>query len=217
MSQSETSTPFRRDNFFGGSDDDEPQVPPANYGVGDGPQNNPGPAGTWHEDPNKPPEIIAHKLLVEEATILCKTTLLESPDRGWQPHMDAEGIDAAPGHDPWAMHRENTERELSDPKIRPPSETVRDQRHRKRVEEFAGYISNAETTACWIQDRPEEEFLQIVREWLGACHGDLREWKRKQVMDFSRRLKCSGDLRDVHALERIVAMVRNSDYDYNKR
>lgn len=44
-------------------------------------------------------ERVAHMLFREEATKLCYRTLKEPPDRGWAPHMAAEGINQAPGRD----------------------------------------------------------------------------------------------------------------------
>jgi hypothetical protein len=145
--------------------------------------------------------------------MLCSTTLRDDPDRGWTPHMIAEGIDDAPGHDPFATHHENQEVELTDPLVRPPTETARDQRYRKRINPEQGYISDGHSTGVWIQARPEEELLEVLREWLDGCHGELREQKRQQALEHARRLKRQGQKRDVEILEDVVRMVRGDDFD----
>jgi len=78
----------------------------------------------------------------------------EGPDLD---EFDAE-IDDPPeawkAHNPNAQHHENREVELTEPTIRPPTETVRDQRHRKRVNEEIGYISGGVSTGVVVKPRP---------------------------------------------------------------
>lgn len=206
---------YRRDNYWGKTEADErPERDPGDYGVGDGPESNPGPAGTWHPDPNERHKIVARWVLRGDATMLCRTTLLDDPDRGFQNHLDAEGIESAPNHDPLAMHTERQEVELTDPEVRPPTETAKEQRHRCRLNTEMGYISGVgRSTAVWIQDREKEKFLDCIREWLATCHSDLRGYKHKQTIDFAKRHKCRGEKRDVEIMEFVVQKVAEDRFD----
>lgn len=164
-------------------------------------------------DPNDPNELIAHELLLDTATMLCKTTLLEEP---WNGGRMAEAIalvlDDDPDHDGrhYQMHKEQGETELTDPVIRPPTETVRDQRHRKRMNEEAGYITGGETTGVIIQDRPLEEFMSVVQIWLSGRRGELLEEEKREARQLAARLKHQGEMRDVDVLTKVVASVREN-------
>ena len=206
-SQSET---YPRENWWGEatSHDDDPAVDAGEYGVGDGPENNPGVAGTWKPNPNDPNEIIAFRLLRDTGTMLCAATLFGDPDRGWSNHLAAEGIQYAPGHDPLAMHTERHAVELSDPAALPPTETVRDQRFRVRMNEETGYLSNGHSTACVLQDRSIEEFIAVLNLWLGGRNTDVPDSIKRDARNLAYRRKREGDCRDVDVLAEVVEFVR---------
>lgn len=195
MSTTTESDGYRRDNWWG--DNDAGAV-----AVVDGER----------PDPNDPNELIAHELLLDTATMLCKTTLLEEP---WNGGRISEAIalvlDDDPDHDGrhYQMHKTQGEVELTDPCIRPPTETVRDQRHRKRMNEEAGYITGGETTGVIIQDRSLEEFMSVVQIWLSGRRGELLETEKREARQLAARLKQQGELRDVDVLAKVVEFVRS--------
>lgn len=207
MSQSET---YPRSNWWGEatSHEEEPAVEPGEYGVGDGPGENPGVAGTWKPDPNDPNEIIAFRLLRDTGEMLCAATLFGDPDRGWSSHVGAEGIQFAPDHDPLAMHTERRAVELSEPAARPPTETVRDQRHRVRVNEEMGYMSGGHSTACVLQDRSIDEFVSVLNLWLTGRGKFVPDSIKRDARDLAYRRKREGEMRDVDILTEIVEFVR---------
>jgi len=168
-------------------------------------------------------EAIAHSLLRNSATMLCARTLFAPPNNGgrlaelcaWL--FDDECID---GHGD-ALHTDNRAVELTDPELHVPK-NAGDQfgtheygqyRHRRRLNPETGYVSGGESTAVVIQDRSEEQFLALIREWLDACHSNLRDWKRQATIRYARRLKRGGDQRDVDVLTKIVTKVRTDDFD----
>lgn len=163
-------------------------------------------------DPNDPNALIAHELLLDTATMLCKTTLLDEP---WNGGRISEAIalvlddDAAHDGRHEAMHHENREVELTDPCIRPPTATVRDQRHRKRMNEEMGYITGGESTGVIIQDRSLEEFMSVVQIWLEGRRGELLDREKREARQLAARLKQQGELRDVDVLTKVVASVRD--------
>ena len=213
MSQSQShSETYPRENWWGDAtshdEPDEGDSAAGDNGVGDGPNANPGPGGTWSPDPNDPNEIIAFRLLRDTGTMLCAATLFGDPDRGWGSHLEAEGIQYAPGHDSLAMHHERREVELPDPAARPPTETVRDQRHRVRVNEETGYMTGGHSTAVVLQDRSLSEFIAVLNLWLeGRCQFVPDSIKR-DARDLAYRRKRAGDTRDVDVLTEVVAFVR---------
>lgn len=213
MSQSQRhSETYPRENWWGEAtshnSQDDTDVEAGDYGVGDGPENNPGVAGTWHPNANDPNEIIAFKLLRDTGTMLCAATLFGDPDRGWSAHAAAEGIEFTPGHDPAAHHTENREVELSEPAVRPPTETVRDQRHRVRVNEEVGYLTGGHSTAVVMKDRSLEEFIAVVNLWLEGRNTDVPDGIKRDARDLAYRRKREGKTRDVDVLSEIVRFVR---------
>ena len=209
MSQSQT---YPRENWWGDATSyDEPAEEDSDagdYGVGDGPIQNPGPAGTWHADPNDSNEIIAHRLLRDSGRMLCAATLYGDPDRGWDSHLEAEGIQHAPGHNPLAMHHEQRAVELPDPGVRPPTETVRDQRHRVRVNDETGYMTGGHSTAVVLQDRSLSEFIAVLNLWLEGRNQFVPDSIKRDARDLAYRRKREGDSRDVDVLTEVVAFVR---------
>jgi len=195
---SSESDSYPRHNFWGEED--------ANSDAADGVDDR--------ADPNDPNALIAHELLLDTATMLCKTTLLEEP---WNGGRLAEAIALVLDDDPnfdgrhEQMHRENGEVELSEPCIRPPTETVRDQRHRKRMNEEMGYITGGETTGVIIQDRPLEEFMSVVHIWLEGRRGELLDREKREARQLAARLKQQGEMRDVDVLTKVVAYVRDGE------
>jgi hypothetical protein len=192
------STGYARHNWWGDTDTD------ADASVDD----------EDRADPNDPNALIAHELLLDTATMLCKTTLLEDP---WNGGRMAEAIALVLDDDPEfdgrhdQLHRQNEEVELTEPCIRPPTETVRDQRHRKRMNEETGYITGGETTGVIIQDRPLEEFMSVVHIWLEGRRGELLDREKREARQLAARLKQQGELRDVDVLTKVVAYVRNGE------
>jgi len=195
---SSESDSYPRHNFWGEEDSNSD----ADDGVDD------------RADPNDPNALIAHELLLDTATMLCKTTLLEKP---WNGGRLAEAIALVLDDDPdfdgrhEQMHRKNGEVELSEPCIRPPTETVRDQRHRKRMNEEMGYITGGETTGVIIQDRPLEEFMSVVHIWLEGRRGELLDREKREARQMAARLKQQGEMRDVDVLTKVVAFVRDGE------
>lgn len=181
-------SPYRRDDWFG-DDADSPSIEheAGEYGVGDGPTTNPGPAGEYRSDPNDPAAIVAFRILRKSATILCSRS---------QDEPDDLDLHDAPG-----------EVELSEPIARPPTDTVRGQRHRVRVNEEYGYLSGGHSTGCIIKDRPAEDFLAVVDEWLtSAVH--LPPSRREQLRNEAASLKHGGEVHDVEIMRRIVEEAR---------
>jgi hypothetical protein len=216
MSQSTESRGYRRDNFWGEITDydDEPEPAAGDYGVGDGSDENPGPAGTWHPDPNDINEIIAHRLLRDTAKMLCSETLFVTPAlEGGQVEQLCrfffEPAEEWREHNPEAHHTENREVELSEPELRPPTETVRDQRHRVRVNDEVGYLSGGHSTGVVLQDRSLEEFIAVLNLWLEGRNADVPDSIKADARDKAYRLKREGKHRDIEILTDVVEFVRS--------
>jgi|AntDeeMinimDraft_4_1070355.scaffolds.fasta_scaffold00712_7 hypothetical protein len=195
-----------RDNWWGDSDEDSEH---ADLDVD-------------RPDPNDPAEIIAHKLLRETATIICKSTLEDDPK---PPCRTAELFAFLDGEtwDKYALHHENTVVELTDPVIRlgnhaPDSMLAGEwgtERHRKRYNPETGYITGDETTAVLIQDRPCDELLAVIEQWLygfaarpksGLTQSDVDE-----ALQYAKRLKQNAHhngFRDVDIMAKVVARIR---------
>ena len=173
-------------------------------------------------DPNDPAEIIAHKILRETATVVCATTLLDSPK---PPTRTAELFAFLDGEtwDKYALHTENESIELTDPTIRlgqhaPDSTLVGEygcERHRKRYNPETGYITGGETTGVLIQDRPRDELLSVIENWLRgvAARGDngIREGDVDEGLVYAERLKENAHhngFRDVDIMAKVVSKVR---------
>ncbi|WP_166623268.1 hypothetical protein [Halolamina sp. R1-12] len=195
-------------------DDDDRGQDAGEYGVGDGADDNPGPAGTWHPDPNDQDRIIAKGILLETATVLCSTTLFETPALpggrlqqlcAWL--FEEECLE----HDPDAHHHRNCEVELSEPTIRPPTETVRDQRHRKRVNEEIGYISGGYSTGVIVKPRSKEELAEVLDEWLDGRKDNVSEEIKQDAREKLFELKRAGDHSDVDILTIVIAFVRSEE------
>ncbi|WP_049980252.1 hypothetical protein [Halolamina rubra] len=195
MSTNTESDGYRRDNWWGDADiDADSRVNAAN-----------------RPDPNDPNELIAHRLLRDTASMLCKTTLLEEP---WNGGRLAEAIALVFDDDPdfdgrsQVMHYRQEPVELTDPEVRPPTATARDQRHRKRINREAGYISGGHSTGVLIQDRPLDAFMSVVQLWLAGRRTDLLESEKREARQLAARLKQQGELRDVDVLTRVIESVR---------
>jgi len=115
-------------------------------------------------------------------------------------------VRAQPGRPP----HENREVELSEPELRPPTETVRDQRHRVRVNEEVGYLSGGHSTGVVLQDRSLEEFIAVLNLWLEGRNTDVPESIKAEARDKAYRLKREGEHRDVEILSEIVEDVRSA-------
>jgi len=206
-------SPYSRENYFhelSPADDPDPTPEDRDWGI------------HHHFKPDDKNEQIAHSLLRESATMLCYRTLfLPAWNGGRLAELCAwlfEGrcIDGR-GE---AMHKEKREVELTDPELHIPKNASDEfgtheygqYRHRRRVNPETGYISAGESTSVHIQDRPEEQFLTLVREWLHARDGELWDWQREQTIQYARRLKRGGDEGDVDVLTKVVKKVREKDF-----
>ena len=215
MSQSKS---YPRENFWGeatgdqGDADDRDQEA-GDYGAGDDPENNPGVAGVWKPDPNDLNEIIAHRLLRDTAKMLCSETLFMTPalEGGHVEQLCRFQFEPASEwceHNSDAHHTENREVELSEPKLRPPTETARDQRHRVRVNEEVGYLSGGHSTGVVLQDRELGEFIAVLNLWLEGRNANVPDSIKADARDKAYRLKREGEQRDVEILSEIVEDVR---------
>lgn len=160
----DSSGTYPRENYFGGdASNDSGRDIDRDWGV----HHRFGP----HHDYDAK---FAFDMLLESGTMLCGETLLEEGDLpgrhmawlfAWLEHGDAvdEHVDA----DPSAMHTDNEEVELTQPRIRPPSENATEQRYRKRYNPKTGAITGGEGTWCELEPRPVEKFLGVVEEALG--------------------------------------------------
>jgi len=181
-------------------------------------------------DPNNPSEIVAHRLLRETATMICASTLRDDPT------IDTEGLDRGQTQttelfsfldgETWndnALHTENKAVELTDPAIRlgqhnPESSLVGEwgsERHRKRYNAVTGYISGNETTGVLIQDRPLDELMVVIEQWLRgvAARGKkgLTDSTIRETLDLARGLKKNthqNGMRDVDIMAKVVEKVR---------
>jgi hypothetical protein len=195
MSESESTTDSQRqprpplgsrDDHWGATEDAngdrQDGVDAGAYGVGDGPGNNPGPAGVWKPPANDPNEVIAHQLLRAFATIICKRT------------VDEEGRMV----------------ELTDPCIRPPTDTVRDARFRKRFNPETGYISGGESTSVTWAPMATDDLLELVDLYLEGRHGDLLDHQKESARELAYRQKKQGDLSDYRIMSNVVEHVRTA-------
>lgn len=167
-------------------------------------------------------EVIAHRILRETATMLCAETLWGEPYNGgrlaelWALVFDDEVIDGRGDK----LHITNKEVQLSEPLFPLPkraSETfgTRDYgqyRHRARKNPETGYLSMGETTGVVIQDQPEDQFLDTVRNWLVGRCGDLSRQEQHEILQYAKRLKRGGDLRDKDVMTKVVQKVRQNDF-----
>jgi hypothetical protein len=165
-------------------------------------------------------EWVAHDILKSSARLLCATTLWDAPDRGWSPHMAAEGVPDAPDHDPDAMHHERGEVELTEPRVALGktadgwgTHAYGYSGHDKRVQPETGYLSGGESTGVVIADRPTEEFLAVV-DLVVACR-DLRRKTAEHVRAFAREQKAEGNARDVDILRDVLARIEAAEKGVN--
>ena len=212
MSKTE-SDGYPRGNFWGEMTDydDQPDQDAGDYGVGDGPESNPGPGGTWKPDPNDPNEIIAHQLLRDTARMLCSETLFAAPalPGGRTQQLFAWLFDDdCLEHDPGAHHHAKREVELTEPRVRPPMETVRDQRHRVRINDEIGYLTGGHSTGVVLQDRRLEELIAVINLWLTGRQTDVPDSIKQDARDRAYRQKREGDKRDVEIVADVVEHVR---------
>lgn len=160
---------------------------------------------------------IAHDILKASGRLLCSTTLTKPPDRGWSPHMAAEGYANAPDHDPTAMHHERRDAELSEPRV-PLGKTAGEDwgtaeyghtGHDHRVTEEVGYFSGGESTGIIIADRPTEEFLAVID--LVVATKDLRPSVADHVRAFAREQKEHGQKHDKDLLRDVLARIEAAE------
>jgi hypothetical protein len=111
-------------------------------------------------------------------------------------------------HNPDAHHTSKREVELSEPCLRPPTETVRDQRHRVRVNDEVGYISGGHSTGVVLQDRSLENLIAIVNLWLTGRQADVPDSIKQDARDLAYSMKREGDDRDIEILSEVVEFVR---------
>ena len=154
--------------------------------------------------------IVAFGLLRKSGTMLCGEQL-HIP--AWQGGDLAEAIALVLDDDPefeghersLRLNYENKETELTEPSIRPPSETVRDQRHRKRYNPETGAISGTKLgTWCELQDRPAEELFEIVDVAIEIY--DPLASEADDALDIAKRLKHDPNGPGDHAI--MTAVVR---------
>jgi len=180
---------------------------------------------TDHErvDPNDPAEIIAHSILRETATMICAATLKDDPGiEGGRTAKLFAFLDGETWNDD-ALHTERKAVELTNPAIRlgehdPDSSLVGEwgcERHRKRFNPETGYISGNETTGVLIQDRPRDELLDVIEDWLrGVAARDdngIREGDVDEGLVYAERLKENAHhngFRDVDIMAKVVSKVR---------
>jgi hypothetical protein len=176
-------------------------------------------------DPNDPAEIIAHKLLRETATVICAATLQDDTWNGGRMaelfafHLGQED-DFERNH---AIHHQNEAIELTDPAIRlgnhdPNSSVVGEsgtERHRKRYNALTGYISGNETTRVLIQDRPLEDLMIVIEQWLRGVAArsefGISEREVDECLNLARGLKKNthqNGFRDVDIMAKVVDKVR---------
>lgn len=163
----------------------------------------------------------AHHYLKQSADLISPIALHAAPDRGWEPHLSAEGIEDAPGHDPTALHQENHEVPMREPEVYVPkrhegtfgSFDYRQRRYQSRSDDTYGYVSGP-----LIADQPTEQFLDAVRYWLalrayrrGERPEDLDEYEL--VLRDAERLKRKGTMRDVDILATLIEDVRGDYYE----
>ena len=164
-------------------------------------------------------ESLAHDCLRSVARLLCSTTLFKAPDRGLEPLfawlLDDE--DLVEEHDPYALHSENREVELTDPELHIPR-SMPDQwanvdygqyRHRRRVNEETGYVTGGESTGVYIADSPEPVFMEAVEIFL--IGQDFMERREQELRGYARSLKREGQLRDVDILEKVIYAAKHGE------
>lgn len=155
---------------------------------------------------------LAHGMLKDTAKILSATTLFETPYYpGGSKGQSIAFVfdDECNPHNELAVHEENERCEMTDPEVHVPSEAPESwgeidygqSRHRYRVDEEHGYLGR-----IMIADQPEEKFLDAVYgliDWW-ACVKDLREQEAAKLRRDARRMKRSGDQRDVDIVEALL-------------
>jgi hypothetical protein len=127
--------------------------------------------------------------------------------------LEGETID---GHGD-ALHNENREVELSEPALHVPKDGGEEFgtreygqfRHRRRVNEETGYVSGGESTGVWIQDRPTDEFMELVGWYLHDVRDDIPPKLRNDAKSLAKQLKVQGETRDVDIMTRVVQKIRD--------
>lgn len=176
-------------------------------------------AGSAHEftEGTHKAEWLAHKILKESGTLICARTLLDDPYAprsavliGW---LEGAPTDAVTG-DPGALHDQRGEVALTEPVVRLPAQAsdgsravvaAANGRHRARVNDASGYIAG-EGTGALIQDRPAGEFMDVIEDLLARAAFELgaSASERRALRERARRLKRSGEWRDVDIVEAIL-------------
>lgn len=164
-------------------------------------------------------EWLAHEILRQSGTIICGRTAFGDPHApqlaialAW---LDGDE-EFAEGHDPDALHDANAPLELSEPRHRLPEQASDDSRavvgsangrHRSRVCDEHGYLAGEDTSAV-IKDRQTEEFLLVVDSVLTqaarAGGEEPLHSERRELSQRARKMKQSGEYRDVEILETIL-------------
>ena len=170
----------------------------------------------------KPPQdrdaIVAFGLLRKSGTMLCGEQL-HIPS--WQGGDLAEAIALVLDDDPefdgygesLRLAYENKQVELTEPSIRPPSDTVRDQRHRKRYNPETGAISGTKLgTWCELKDRSAEELFGIVETAIEIY--DPLPGETDGALEIAKTLKNDPDGPGDHAImTAVVRFLRRPEVD----
>jgi len=189
--QLQTPSPYSRDNHFG---DDAPS--------GDEPGGHDSFSGTAKS------EWVAKQLLKDGIGRLDPIVLSEDPT---QCPKDCEEFDEEGEceHLSWMLHDAETSAELSEPR-----HYVRESPN--QILTSSGLYERRENTECGylisggaIPDRPAEEFLSIVDDWLTylkqpSGEFTIRDSEAADLQHRARELKRSGELHDVQILRKLI-------------
>lgn len=179
--------------------------------------------GTHHrfKSPQDRDAIVAFDLLRKSGTILCGEQL-HIPS--WQGGDLAEAIalvlDDDPDFDGYGdslpISYENKQVELTEPSIRPPSEMVGEQRHRKRYNPETGAISGTKLgTWCELKDRPAKELFDIVETAIEIY--DPLPGETDGALEIAKRLKHDpGGPNDHAIMTAVVRYLRRPEVDVSE-
>jgi len=201
MSQTESS-PYIRDNWFADEEDDENRDDQREREV----------AG------HDAAEQLAFQHALELLNPLCGHHKYGDPDRGWQPHADAEGIEYTPGHNGLAMHEDNDEVQLTDPCLILPREDSRGvdysaEAGRRRYNPVTGYISHGETTGITLRPLTETEYYKAFSNYLCERIGNdnLRLTAVDDYLQNAKRHWHDQNQSGIEALGNAIAFVREKE------
>lgn len=188
-------SPYRRDNYFGDSDDEDQRERVGHSQF----------AGTAKA------EWAAKTLLKDGVGRLDPIVLEQDPSTC---PVDCEAFDehGECEHQDWVLHDEETSAELSEPKhyIREVDTQLRtsDGLYRRRENAECGHLVSGGA----IPDRPTEEFLGIVEDWLQYLQQlnsriTITHAESERLMQLARELKQSGEKHDVTILRMLIQEV----------